>query len=249
MKTLTKNLLMACTLTLGSMALIPTMALAEEDKPEADLTLAAYSQYIWRGFELSQDGVVLQPSMTVSYKGFAINLWGNLDTDYYDTETTNWNETDATISYDGSAGKIGYGVGVIYYGLEDGAEDSVEIYGSVSVDTILAPTLTFYNDIENYPGYYATLGISHSLPIAKELSLDLGAQVGFLDDEANYSEFHDGTVSASITIPVGEYVSITPEMNYVFALTSESETAIKAASIDGDDDSFLYGGISASFSF
>jgi len=237
-------------LSLSLIMLVSTAsAVMAEDKPEADLTIGAYSQYIWRGWELSQDSVVLQPSMTVSYKGFAFNIWGNMDTNYYATDTGNWNETDVTISYDGSAGKVGYGVGLIYYGLEDGAEDSQEVYASVSLDTLLAPTLTVYNDISNYQGWYATLGIGHSIPVAEGVSLDLGAQIGYLDDEDTYNEFHDGLLSVSMSIPVGEYISVTPELYYSFALTSDSETVIKGASVDGDDDSFLYGGISTSFAF
>ena len=72
-----------------------------EDKPEADLTVGLYSQYIWRGYELSKDSIVIQPSMTVSYKGFGFNLWGNLDTEEYATNDNNFTETDMTLSYMG----------------------------------------------------------------------------------------------------------------------------------------------------
>ena len=46
----------------------------------ADLNVSLYSQYIWRGYELSRDSVVIFPTMTVGYKGFAVNLWADLDT-------------------------------------------------------------------------------------------------------------------------------------------------------------------------
>ncbi|MEN8133977.1 MAG: hypothetical protein ABFS18_00385 [Thermodesulfobacteriota bacterium] len=218
-----------------------------EDKPEADLTMGAYSQYVWRGFAFSDSSVVLQPSMTISHKGFAANLWGNLDTDEMGLDTTNWNETDMTVSYDGSAGMIGYGVGWIYYNVDGGA-DTQELYISVSVDTILTPTLTYYTDIAHLPGSYATLGISRSLAIAEGMALDLGAQVGYLDNDADYSEFHDGLLSASMTFAINDYVSVSPELYYSFALTNEAETAIAAVSYD-TDDSHVYGGISASMAF
>jgi hypothetical protein len=218
-----------------------------EDKPEADLTMGAYSQYVWRGFAFSDSSVVIQPSMTVAYKGFGVNLWGNLDTDEVGLDTMNWNETDMTISYDGAAGKIGYGVGWIYYNV-DGAADTQELYASVSVDTLLAPTLTFYNDIDSVPGYYLTLGISHSVAVAEGMALDLGAQIGFLDDDANYSELHDGLISASMSFAINDYVSVTPELYYSFALSSDAETAIAAVSVDGDDN-HVFGGVSSSFAF
>ena len=57
------------------------MAMAEEDKPTANLAVSALSKYVWRGFEMTKDSLVLQPSMTVAYKGFSANAWGNVDTD------------------------------------------------------------------------------------------------------------------------------------------------------------------------
>jgi hypothetical protein len=239
---------------------------AEEDKPTADLTVAALSKYVWRGQEFSKDSVVIQPSMTVGYKGFSANLWGNLDTDLYDTtsESSNWTETDLTLSYDRSFGAVGVTAGYIFYGL-DGANDSQEIFVSASLDTLLAPTLSVYRDYDNYAGWYVTLGVSHSFPITADLNLDLGAQVGYLEaDEAStygevisgaeseteaYSALHDGTLSASMSFPVNEYISVTPSLTYVFPLSSEASDLMELRSKNGTDDSFLYGGVSFSMAF
>ena len=126
-------------------------AMAEEEVPSADASIAFLSKYVWRGFELSDDSIVIQPSMAVAYKGFGMNLWGNLDTDYYASETNKWNETDFTLSYDGAYEKLGYGVGWILYAL-DGVHDTQEIYGTLSYDVLLAPTFTFYYDIDDFAG-------------------------------------------------------------------------------------------------
>jgi len=224
-----------------------------EDKPEADLSVAAYSQYIWRGFAFSKDSLVLQPSMTVGYKGFGFNLWGNLDTDQYgmDSESFNWNETDLTLSYDGAVGKVAYSAGYIYYDL-DGIEDTAEVYLGVSLDTLLAPSFTVYYDIANVPGWYAKLGVSHSIAMGEKLSLDLGASVGYLDDDADYSELHDGVVSAAMPFAVGDYLTVTPELYVSMALSSKAEDLLNGANLGaiGEDEStFVYGGVSASFAF
>ena len=92
----------------GSMFIVTmgtTAAMCEEaDAPTADFTLGLYSKYVWRGYELSKDSLVIQPSVTVGYKGFAFNLWGNLDTDQttdsYSEDDNNWNETDMTAPMD-----------------------------------------------------------------------------------------------------------------------------------------------------
>lgn len=224
---------------------------AEEEKPTAEAAVAVYSQYVWRGWAFSRDSLVIQPSVTVGYKGFGFNLWGNLDTDLYGTDSSSWNETDMTISYDGSAGMVGYSLGYIYYGL-DGMDDSQEIYAGISLDVLLSPTLTLYKEITSLGGWYATLGISHSFALSDMLSLDLGATVGYYDDEAEYSELHNGLLSAALAVKVNDYVTVTPELAWSFALSSAASDRLEAdnlAAIDKADDSFIYGGISVSFAF
>src|SRR5512137_2166338 len=58
---------------------------AEQEKPTADFTVSALSAYIWRGQQQTKDSMVIQPSMTLGYKGFTANHWGNLDTKPYST--------------------------------------------------------------------------------------------------------------------------------------------------------------------
>lgn len=246
---------------------------AEEEKPTADLSVSALSKYVWRGYELSKDSLVLQPSMTVGYKGFGFNLWGNLDTNEHeflteeadgstgpDANSMSWNETDMTISYDTSCSFADYGVGYIYYSV-DGLPDTQEVYVTATLKTLLSPSLTIYRDYDAVPGWYITAGVSHSVPVSGDLSLDLGARVGYydIDDESTlaepddpsdaYSGFHDGLLSASMTFPVGEYFSVTPEIYYSFPLSSDAEDVIEAGSANLKDSDFIYGGVTLSMSF
>ncbi len=266
MKKITKALsLLAVACCMG----IASQAIAE-DKPTADLTMSASSKYVWRGFELSQDSIVLQPSMTVAYKGFSANLWGNLDTDKFDTDTNKWTETDMTLAYDWTMGPVGLTAGYIYYGL-DGTADSQEIFLSAALNTLLSPTLSIYRDYDSFPGWYATLGVSYSVPVKSDLALDLGAQISYLsaDDASTYGEvingaqsttnaysaLHDGLLTASMTFPINQYVSITPQINYSFPLSGDASDLLEVTSLDyngtmgSGDDSFVYAGVSASFSF
>lgn len=269
-------------LNIGSMALLGILctgiaastAWAEEEKPTADLSVSALSKYVWRGFELSKDSLVLQPSMTVGYKGFSFNLWGNLDTDEHvyfgrvdDENSSSWNETDMTIAYNGSCSYADYGIGLIYYAV-DNLQDTQEIFVSVALKTLLTPTLTMYRDYDALPGAYISLGISHSFGVTEDLSLDLGAQIGYLaaEDSDSYSEvtevnntwvstgeayreFHDGKLSASMTFPLGDYFSLTPELYYSFPLSSKAKDLIESLSVTGDDSDFVYGGVTLSMSF
>lgn len=253
------------------------IALAEEDKPTANLSLSALSKYVWRGFEYSKDSIVLQPSMTVAYKGFSANVWGNEDLDVYHSpvasepvDTNNWTETDLTLAYDWSVGPLGLTAGYIYYSLI--GFDSQEVFGRATLRTLLTPTLTVYRDYDHFAGWYVTLGVSHSVPLTKEIGLNLGAQVGYLsaDDASScqeyngvgnavpneaYSGFHDGLLTASIAIPVSQYVTITPVLNYSFPLTSNAGDLIESVSMEyaktgsGGNNDFVYGGLTVSMAF
>ncbi len=261
-----KKMVSAVVVGSACMLTVTGNVLAEEEKPTADFTVSALSQYIWRGFAFSKDSVVIQPSTTVGYKGFAANLWGNLDTDVWNStgeDANNWTETDLTLSYDYAMGPVALSGGYIYYAL-DAATDSQEIYLSAGLDTLLSPTLTIYRDIDHYAGWYITLDVSHSFQISGDITLDLGAKVSYLSaDEASsyadpddptqeYSDFNDGVLSAALTVPVNEYISVSPQLYYSFALSSDADDMLKAANmavIDKNKSDFLYGGVAVSFAF
>ncbi len=212
----------------------PGTALAEEAKPTSDLNVAFLSQYVWRGFAYSRDSLVIQPSMTVAYKGAAMNLWGNLDTKQYsvDPETeksSNFNETDLTLSYDGSAGIFGYGVGYLLYNVDGVAKDSQEFYAKASVNTLLTPTLTVYKESTGIQGWYAKLGVGHTLELTKDVKLALGASAGYLDDENGYNALHDGVLSATLSVPVATYITVSPQLYYSFPLSSKAKDKLKEA--------------------
>lgn len=239
----------------------------EEVKPEVGVDVGAFSKYIWRGYELSDDSAVIQPSITVGYKGFSINMWGNLDTnlDDMDSDTPNkseFNETDLTLGYDRSLGPVGLGMGYIYYGL-DGIDDSQEIYASIGLDIPLSPTLTAYREISHLPGWYFNFGISHSVELFKGVTLDFSGSVGYYstDDEdfvtiddnleptmEKYRNFHDGLVSIGLTIPIGKYITLCPTVAYSFPLSDDADNLLTSTSLSDDSD-FFFGGATLSVAF
>jgi hypothetical protein len=245
----------------GSGAPVPA---AEEEKPTASAEVAFLSQYIWRGFELSKDSLVIEPSLTVGYKGFSMNVWGNLDTSYAgnENEDSKWNETDFTVSYDTELGPFAVGVGYIYYAL-DSVNDSQEFYGSVGWNVFLSPTFTVYKEIAHMPAWYMTFGLSHSIELPRGMSLELAGTVSYYYSEDNdfveynddleptttkYRDFHNGLISASLTIPFGKYFAVTPTVAYSFPLSDQAENLIKATSFSDKSD-FVYGGATFSISF
>jgi len=265
----------------------------EEDKPTGDVTVAALSQYLWRGYELSRNSLVIQPSVTVGYKGFTANLWGNIDTKPYfsgtgDTSyTSTMNETDFTLSYTKTVGLFNLGAGYIYYALAPlnkdmpKRADAQELFVSVGLNTLLSPTLTVYKEIDHYRQWYFLLGVSHTFEFNKVLSLKLAATASYLagtyadaglfnagagyggypkfDGNAlatndKFNNFHDGNLTASLPIKVTKAITVTPTISYVFPLSEDARNEMKGQGLKGTapsdrDSAFIYGGLTASFSF
>jgi hypothetical protein len=236
-----------------------TIVHAEEaEKPTAGLDLGLFSQYIWRGLELSKDSLVIQPSVTIGYQGVSLNVWGNLDTDNEAYGGSKYNETDLTLSYSKTFSIVKLTGGYAYYGL-DGLTDSQEVFGSVGLTTILNPTITVYKEIAHTPAWYVSVGVSHSQELVNKITLDLAASAGYYssDDtgfaEANnpnekYQQFHNGLVSVGFTIPFAEYFSVKPIIAYSFPLTDKAEEYIQSVSLSDDSD-FIYGGVTVSMAF
>ena len=165
---------------------------AGDEKPTGEATMAALNRYIWRGYELSRNSVVIQPSLTVGYRGFSANLWGNLDTKPYfagigdSPYTSTMNETDLALSYTKTLGWFNVGGGYIYYALAPLNKDLPkradihELFLTVGLNTPLSPTLTVYRDIDHYRNWYLLLGLSHTYEFNKVVSLKLEATASYL---------------------------------------------------------------------
>lgn len=168
----------------------------EEEKPTGEFAVSALSQYIWRGYEMSRNSIVIQPSITVGYKGFSAGVWGNLDTKPYYSGTdvdkgysSAWNETDFTLSYSRAIGLFNIGAGYIYYGLgslnRDAPDraDAQELFVTVGLSTLLSPTLTVFKEIDHYRNWYFLLAVSHTFEINKYVGLKLAASASYLKSE------------------------------------------------------------------
>lgn len=228
----------------------PEAAKTQEKPAEAAVTgsgsVGVYNQYIFRGYEIGQSGLVLQPSLTASFKGFSATFWGNLDTNQRNTKTAafsqefkkGWNETDLTLSYTHAIDKLSLTGGYIYYGTKY-ADETEEFFGTIAYDIISKPTLSIYRDITNYKGTYVNLSFSHSFPVYKAIALDLGASFGYFVGESDYwrtydestgtytgskyKGFHDGMVKAGLTIPITKAFVIQPMVQYWFPLTGHAK--------------------------
>ena len=236
-------------------------------KATGNASAGAFNRYIFRGYELSSHSAVIQPALTVSYKGLSASMWGNIDTDEHPTQSfvpdregrKSFNETDLTLSYTFNIDKLSLTGGYIYYGTKY-TNETEELFISATYDTLLKPTLALYQDINEYSGTYINLSVSKSFPLYKEISLDLGASAGYFDGSADYwktyerstnaytgkkyQAFHDGMVKAGLTIPVAGNIVIQPLIQYWFPLSSKANKTVDSNSHNFNgklDDTFVYG--------
>ncbi|MBF0552401.1 MAG: hypothetical protein HQK60_17955 [Deltaproteobacteria bacterium] len=240
---------------------------AAQDKPATSVSAGFFSKYIWRGYELSKDSLVIQPDVNVGYKGFKMDVWGNLDTKHFDPasddKNSRWTETDLTLTYDYDLGPVTVGAGYIYYALATSTFDSQELFLKAAGNCLLTPTLTIYREFAHYPGWYFKLGVNHSIPVVDKITVDLAASVGYLksdtdktveyDDSlkpttSNFNAFHDGLVTVGMTIPFCTYFTASPQIGYSFPLTNTAKNEIRATSFS-DDSQFFFGGVTLGMAF
>ncbi len=228
---------------------------AEEPEVSGYASVGIFSDYVWRGIQVHDDGAI-QPSVGITYGGFGANLWAD-----YDIDANEHVETDLTLSYGFSPmDKLSLEVGYIYYAIDGADNDSQEFYLSAGYDILLRPSLTFYYDFDAGDGGFLVASRGRSFGLPKEISLSLGGSASVNFDNAvmganssgnNVTDFYNGEVSASVSIPVYKAISIEPMIAYTFSLSDDAKDAIKGLSRvsgDGVSDKF-YGGATISLSF
>lgn len=248
-------------------AIIPAGQASQDNPVTGSVSAGVFNRYIFRGYELSSGSAVIQPAVSVSYKGFGISMWGNIDTDEHPTQSfvpdrpdeKSFNEIDLTLSYTYNIDKLSLTGGYVYYGTKY-ANETEEVFLLIAYDAYLKPTLSVYRDINEYSGTYINLSASKSFPIYKEISLDLGASAGYFAGSADYwktfqrstgdytgkkyQAFHDGMIKAGLTIPVGKNIVIQPLVQYWFPLSSKAEKTVDSSSYNFNgklDDTFVCG--------
>ena len=235
---------------LGSAATVLARPVQDDD-PEVSISVdaAVMNKYIWRGILLT-DGAVLQPSLSIGIGGASFNIWGNMDLSDVNGNEYKLNEVDYTGDYTFSLDSLSLSVGFIHYTFPNTDFDSTtELYVGLGLDTVLSPSVTYYQDIDLIEGAYLSIGGGHSVPLGEDYSLDLGAALGWGSEEHNafyygaeVSGFTDFLVSASVTIPLNDLISITPTAGYSFLIEEDIRDAFE------DPDNPLFG-VAISLSF
>lgn len=225
-----------------------------------DLTVGVaadfFSQYVWRGQNVVDDGVI-QPDVSVGYKGFTGSIWANADTTGDVVDDWEFNEIDYAVDYSNAVPgqeALEFSVGLIYYDFPNTAFDATsEFYAGLSADVPFSPAVRWYYDFDEASGSYIQFSIGHTIEKIKEWREDCycgvqaGASVGY--GTAGYNEFYFGaddgalndlTLSAGLPFCIGS-LTILPSIAYSTMLDDD---------VRGPDNSDnLWGGVGVSYSF
>jgi hypothetical protein len=188
------------------------------------------SSYMLRGIDVTH-APAIQPWATVALgsTGLSATAWGSFAVSdrsellpYSSSIAAGGaDEIDLIGAYSRSAGPLALGAGYIAYLYPASQQDYMtqEVYGSVGLAIPFSPSLTVYYDFDGtdevdvIEGVYATLGATRSIPVG--LPIDLGASIGWTDQEALRGEsgLNDLNIGAGIPIPFGGLV-VTPTLGY-----------------------------------
>jgi hypothetical protein len=212
-------------------------------------------KYVWRGIVVTEDPV-FEPSVEVAVGDLTLNVWANIDTTDVNDFRRQANEIDYTLDYTVFLWEgLTASVGAIHYAFPQAhVFDTTEAYLALAVDVPASPTLTVYQDLDEHDGQYITLGFGHTFEDVWKpspevaMSVDLSAQFAWGSRKHNAfyygsgSGWADTTVGVALPFAVGENVTVTPYVNYMWILDDGVTSAL------GRDDAF-WAGLSFTVSF
>ena len=228
---------------------------AAEDWPVSFAFDATYaSKYVWRGIVVTEDPV-FEPSVEVAVGDLTLNVWANIDTTDVNDFDGQANEIDYTLDYTMSFEWLSVSVGAIHYAFPQAhVFDTTEAYLALAADMPTSPTLTVYQDLDEHDGQYITLGFGHTFeevwtPSPEvAMSVELSAQFAWGSRKHNTfyygagSGWADTVVGVALPFAIGENMTVTPYVNYMWILDDSVTSAL------GRDDAF-WAGLSVTVGF
>jgi len=171
MKKSYKRMLMAGLISLS----MNTMTAQAEDNSGVSLSgdIGVVSQYVFRGVTQTSGKPALQGDLNLGYEGFTVSTWfsnayPSPAPQYAGRDTV---EFDFGLDYSGSYDDIGYSVGAVWYTyLYDSSSNYAEVYGSLSYDAVVSPSLTVY---------YTAGESANKAFLAGDLWVDLGLSTSY----------------------------------------------------------------------
>jgi len=205
------------------------------------------SEYVFRGVSYQRGAV--QPGIEIAKGGFSVGVWSSVAMGEVSSAAIDELDVYGGYSWDLSD-TISAGAGFTLYHFPDtpgglfdfGGASTFEINAGLDFDTILAPSIYGYYDFD-LEAFTVEGGVSHSVDLADNTSLDLGLTAAFVEADGGGS-YQYGLASAGIGYAFTDDVSASIGANY--SLSSEDTLKFK---VDGNgngftaDDNLLWFGV------
>ncbi len=148
-----------------------------------------------------------------------------------------------TLSYSGSAGRLGFSAGYIYTSLQDNLEPGTLL---LDLDALNQ------NPLQSSNPWYLALDMSKSFQVSDNIAVGFGSKAMLM--KAPFEEQEGRVVSMLLNLPLSykNYFTITPELQWSRSLPEEkSRTGVNnySKSIPAQEEDVFYGGMSISFSY
>lgn len=148
-----------------------------------------------------------------------------------------------TLSYSGSAGRLGFSAGYIYTSLQDNQEPGTML---LDLDALNQ------NPFQNPNPWYLALDMSKSFQVSENIAVGFGSKAMLM--KAPFEEQEGRVVSMLLNLPLSykNYFTLTPELQWSRSLPDENiQTGSNTYSqrIPAEEEDVFYGGMSISFSY
>ena len=209
-----------------------------QDELSCGIDEALASKYVWRGLVLTDDPA-LQPGCNVAWRGVSFSFWGNMDLGDANDNAGEFNELDWTLEYGGTVGKLELSAGALHYDFPNTIyEDTTELFVTAALDVPASPSVGIWKDTEETEGTYLALGVGHEIELPRDLTLELGATLGY--GSANNNESYCGVnesafTDVALTVAVSGKLSEAVSLSASVAWTSLLDDGIRAANTDDDN--------------
>lgn len=245
---------------IGLVLFVSVIGFAEEtNKVDVEVTLDLVTEYIWRGQQLNPDPS-FQPGVNLGFGNFTAMFWaGRLKLTGPDGGEDEFAEVDLGLDYTNQfpdCKKVSYSVGFFHYDFpKSPVPDTVEIYGGLSFDVPLNPSLMVYLDVDEAEGSYLQFSLSQSFGEILQIcdipiGMEIGAGLGWGSDSYNkyywgvsQNSLNDLSLSASFPFEICDW-TISPGVNYSTVVGE----GLRDSNAYGDNDN-LFGIISISKKF
>lgn len=245
-------------------AAIAAPASAQEKAWSLDVGADYSTRYLFRGVPLLGENEVIVPHATFGLGGFSAYYYGYLgDIDAASTfsgNAANYHEDDLGADYTFSLGEtFSLTVGAVSYMYSRETEeeiffaDTYELYAIASFDVFLAPTISYWQDMDAIEGGYLQIAVSNSIPLGEKASLDWSAAVGIdfgynlpagtaedLGLEESSGDLNDLLFGVDIPVQINDWF-------YVHAMIQQSIALDVLDDLGVDDETVVTGGVGFTF--